>query len=73
SPTDPVETVLDAIAAHPGIGLAVVIADDPVHRVIPGHAVPIVGIVTPMDLTRTLSLLDAAGSQFRQPQTRKTL
>jgi len=65
SPTDPVEQVLDAIAAHPGIGLAVVIADDPV---LAGHAVQIAGVVTAMDLTRTLSLLSAAN-----PQPRKTL
>ena len=67
SPTDPVEQVLDAIARHPGIALAVVIddaislADD---RVVTGAAV--VGIITPADLTRTVSLLEAANPPARK-------
>jgi CBS domain-containing protein len=59
TPTDPVEHVLDAIAAHPGIGLAVVV-DSSGDTAGPGAGAPVVGIITPADLTRTVSLLEAA-------------
>jgi CBS domain-containing protein len=59
TPTDPVEQVLDAIAAHPGIGLAVVV-DSSGDTAGPGAGAPVVGIITPADLTRTVSLLEAA-------------
>ncbi len=62
SPAQPVEQVLDAIAAHPGLGLAVVIAEDDGL----GHGAAVVGIVTPADLTRTVSLLEAANPQARK-------
>jgi CBS domain-containing protein len=55
SPAEPVEQVLDMIAARPGLGIAVVIDDDPT---LPGHQ-QIVGVVTPADLTRTITLLNA--------------
>ncbi|HEX4429245.1 MAG TPA: hypothetical protein VHZ96_08255 [Frankiaceae bacterium] len=73
SPTDPVEKVLDAIAAHPGIGMAVVIADHDEHQSLGGYAVQIAGVVTPLDLTRTLSLLGASSPQFGKKLPRKTL
>ena len=88
SPSDPVEQILDAIATRPGIGLAVVIADSaysaskadnpdnpfaPDGAALPGHRVEIIGMVTPMDLTRTLSLLDAASPRPGRKQARKTL
>ena len=53
SPAEPVEKVLDAIAAHPGIGLAVVIADDDGPGGLGGQRAEVVGIITPADLTRT--------------------
>jgi CBS domain-containing protein len=67
SPTQPVEEVLDAIAAHPGIGLAVVIADD---DGLSGHRAAVVGIITLADLTRTVSLLEAASPLNAQPRKR---
>jgi hypothetical protein len=73
SPTDPVEKVLDAIAAHPGIGMAVVIADHDEQQSLGGYAVQIAGVVTPLDLTRTLSLLGASSPQFGKKLPRKTL
>ncbi len=63
SPSEPVEQVLDIIAAHPGIGIAVVIDDN---AGLEGHGVEVVGIITPVDLTRTLSLLNAANPQPRK-------
>ena len=62
-PSESVEQVLDMIAAHPGIGMAVVIDDD---EGLPGHGGAVVGLITPADLTRTLSLLDAANPQPRK-------
>jgi hypothetical protein len=72
SPTDPVEQVLDAIASHPGVGLAVVIADSG-DAADTGHGTGLIaGIVTPMDLTRALSLLGAANPRPRKSPS-KTL
>ncbi len=66
SPADPVEQVLDAIAAHPGIGLAVVIDDSDGT----GYGARVAGIVTPADLTRTVSLIEAAGPLKASPRKR---
>jgi CBS domain-containing protein len=66
SPAEPVEKVLDAIAAHPGIGLAVVIADDDGPGGLGGQRAEVVGIITPADLTRTVTLLEAASPPARK-------
>jgi CBS domain-containing protein len=65
SPAEPVERVLDLIAAHPGVPFAVVI-DKQVDA--GNHAGQVVGIVTPTDLARTVALLTAAN-----PPRKKTL
>jgi hypothetical protein len=60
SPSEPVVRVLDMIAARPATGMAVVIDDGA------GSPGEVAGIITPADLARTISLLNAANPPRRQ-------